>query len=163
MMSRQEFLQDVAFLAEKYGFDAAEADRFLNLADLKLVRKRGPAAKPKPKTEKSVETKPKTKRALTGYLLFSKEMREEAKAELTRDLAEGEKLQPKTVVTKLAALWKALGPEDRALWNTRAKSEAGDETSPKPLTRAIPLADLEVEGAPHAAPASLGSVVSVED
>ena len=37
----------VDILAEKYGFDAEEANRFLDVDALKLERKRGPAGSPK--------------------------------------------------------------------------------------------------------------------
>ena len=57
--------QAVAALAEKYGFDAEEANRFLDIPNLKLVRKRGPSPKKeigdKPAKAKSTADKPKVK------------------------------------------------------------------------------------------------------
>ena len=54
--------QAVAALAEKYGFDAEEANRFLS-SDVKIVRKRGPSPKkdevkkePKAKADKADKT-----------------------------------------------------------------------------------------------------------
>ena len=117
--------QAVAALAEKYGFDAEEAHRFLALDELKLVRKRGPAAsspaeKTKAKPKKAAADKPK--RGKTGYLLYADEVREEVRAELTGDLPEGEKLKPQDVVKAIAARWKGEDEATRADFNARAKT-----------------------------------------
>ena len=117
--------QAVAALAEKYGFDAEEAHRFLALDELKLVRKRGPATsssveKTKAKPKKAAADKPK--RGKTGYLLYADEVREEVRAELTGDLPEGEKLKPQDVVKAIAARWKGEDEATRADFNARAKT-----------------------------------------
>ena len=118
--------QAVAALAAKYHFDAEEAERDLNLGELKLQRKRGPATKKSAaKASKgSDDETPKTKRAITGYLLFSREMRPEVKDAMVADLAEGEKLMSKSVVTELAAQWKALEDSEQLEWKARAAAEA---------------------------------------
>lgn len=123
--------QAVAALAAKYGFDAAEAQRELNLGEMKIQRKRGPVskksvAKPEKKAKKATkEVDPeKPKKRLTGYLLFSKEMRPEVKAALEEELAEGEKLQSKTVVAALAAAWKELSAEEQTEWKEKAAKPA---------------------------------------
>ena len=118
--------QAVAALAAKYHFDAEEAERDLNLGELKLQRKRGPATKKSvTKASKgSDDETPKTKRAITGYLLFSREMREEVKDAMVAQLAEGEKLMSKSVVTELAAQWKALEDSEQLEWKARAAAEA---------------------------------------
>ena len=117
--------QAVAALAAKYDFDAEEAERDLNLGELKLQRKRGPATKKSvAKASKgSDDETPKTKRAITGYLLFSREMRPEVKAAMVADLAEGEKLMSKCVVQELAAQWKALEESEQLEWKARAAAE----------------------------------------
>ena len=121
--------QAVVALAAKYGFDAEEAERELNLGELKLQRKRGPVAKKS--VTKATKTKssdePKSKRKMTGYLLFSKEMREEVKAALEAELEEGEKLKPQATVTELAAQWKALSAEEQDEWKERAAAESDGE------------------------------------
>jgi len=127
--------QAVASLAEKYNFDAEEATRFLELDDIKIARKRGPVAKKaddKPsKSKKATKTKndeDKPKRAPTGYLLFSKDAREEVKSELSAVLGEDEKLKPQDVVSALAAKWKGLEQDERDEWNSKAKTPvASDE------------------------------------
>lgn len=120
--------QAVAALAEKYGFDADEANRFLAVDDLKIVRKRGPAVssptektKTKGKPEKK-STADKPKRGKTGYLLYADEVREEVRAQLTGDLPEGEKLKPQDVVKAIAARWKGEDEATRAEFNARAKT-----------------------------------------
>ena len=122
--------QAVAALAAKYGFDAEEAQRELNLGELKIQRKRGPVAKkPVSKKESKAKTEkdePKPKRKITGYLLFSREMRPGTKAQLEQELQDGEKLKPQATVTALAAAWKELGDEEKAEWNERAAQEAAD-------------------------------------
>ncbi len=128
--------QAVAALAAKYGFDAAEAERDLNLGEMKIQRKRGPVSKKSvTKTEKkpkkaTKEVDPeKPKKRLTGYLLFSKENRAEVKAALEEELAEGEKLQSKTVVGALAAAWKALSEEEQAEWKEKATKPAEESSA----------------------------------
>lgn len=124
--------QAVAALAEKYGFDAEEAERELNLGELKMQRKRGPAPKAKAETKakakKEAGDKPKSKRAATGYLTFAASVRAETKAELEAELEEGEKLQPQAVVTAIAAKWKLLSEEEKAEWNETAKAAVSSDS-----------------------------------
>jgi hypothetical protein len=117
--------QAVAALAEKYGFDAEEANRFLATDDLKIVRKRGPPTSPKatkPTTKKDKEEKPKVKRGKTGYLLYADEVRAEVKSSLTAELGEDEKLKPQEIVKAIAVMWKAVDQEVRDEWNAKAKT-----------------------------------------
>jgi len=115
--------QAVVALAEKYGFDLEEAQRFLDLPSLKLVRKRGPSPKQETADKKSKATgEPKAKRAPTGYLLFAGSQRSVTKETMLAELPEGEKLKPQAVVTELARQWKALDDEEREAWNEQAKA-----------------------------------------
>ena len=120
--------QAVVALAEKYGFDAEEANRFLAESDVKIVRKRGPSpkkdkpAKKEPKAKADKGDKPK--RGKTGYLLYADEIRSEVKEELTAELGEDEKLKPQDVVKAIAARWKAEDQEVRDEWNAKAKTPA---------------------------------------
>ena len=127
--------QAVAALAAKYGFDAAEAERELNLGEMKIQRKRGPISKksvtkaekkPKKATKEADPEKPKKR--LTGYLLFSKEKRAEVKAALEEELDEGEKLQSKTVVGALAAAWKGLHSWEQEEWKVKAAKPAEESS-----------------------------------
>ena len=133
--------QAVAVLAEKYGFDADEASRFLSSSDVKIVRKRGPSPK-KENDAKKVESKSKSKsektdkpkRGKTGYLLYGDEVRDEVKVEMEAALAEDEKLKPQDVVKAIAARWKAEDQSVRDEWNAKAKTPvtSDDEADPKP-------------------------------
>ena len=120
--------QAVAALADKYGFDAEEANRFLDTSSLKVVRKRGPAPKEekatKSKAKSKQETGDKPKRGKTGYLLYGDEVRAEVKASLTAELEEGEKLKPQDTVRAIASRWKEEDQEVRDEWNTKAKTPA---------------------------------------
>ena len=85
------------------------------------------------KKEKSSTKKdgsPKKKRGTTGYLLFAKETRPEAKAFITTE--ENPTPKPTEVVTEIAKRWKALDDEERDSWNDKAKTanetdESGDD------------------------------------
>ena len=120
--------QAVAALADKYGFDAEEANRFLDASSIKIVRKRGPAPKEekptKTKTKTKQETGDKPKRGKTGYLLYADEVRTEVRLTLTAELEEDEKLKPQDVVRAIAARWKDEDQEVRDEWNTKAKTPA---------------------------------------
>ena len=126
-MCQDAMNQAVAALAEKYGFDQEEANRFLASSEVKLVRKRGPSPKKdeaKTKKSKAKESSPeKTKRAKTGYLLYADDVRTEVRASLMDDLSEGEKLKPQDVVKAIAARWKSESEETREAWNRTAKGE----------------------------------------
>ena len=129
--------QAVSVLAEKYGFDADEANRFLADSDVKIVRKRGPSPKKDKETGKSKsKAKPdadKPKRGKTGYLLYADEVRAEVKAELESELEDGEKLKPQDVVKGIAARWKAEDQEVRNEWNAKAKTPStSDDEAEKP-------------------------------
>ena len=128
--------QAVVALADKYGFDAEEANRFLDASNIKLVRKRGPQGSPtkaeakptkgkaKAKKETTGDDKPKPKRGKTGYLLYADEVRQEVKEELQAALEDDEKLKPQDVVKAIAARWKAEAEDVREEWNAKAKTPA---------------------------------------
>ena len=121
----------VQALAEKYGFDQDEAQRFLAEGGIKVVKMRGPTPKIKAtkatKATKKADGEPKAKRSPTGYLMFSAEQRQEVQCEMTAELDEGVKLAPQAVVKELAARWKALEVEERAEWNQLAAAEAVEQ------------------------------------
>lgn len=127
--------QAVAALADKYGFDADEASRFLSTSEVKIVRKRGPSPKKDGETKKETKCKSdKPKRGKTGYLLYADEVRAEVKAELEQELGEDEKLKPQEVVKAIAARWKGEDQDVRDEWNAKAKTPAtsDDDSEAKP-------------------------------
>jgi len=81
----------------------------------------------KQKSSTNKDGSPKKKRGTTGYLMFAKETRPEAKDFITTD--ETPKPKPTEVVTEIAKRWKALDDEERASWNEKAKvaNEASDD------------------------------------
>ena len=112
----------VQALSEKYGFDEAEAQGFLEEAGVKIVKMRGPVPKAKKimRSKGDGESKPKTKRGPTGYLMFSADQRAVVKEELASELVGEAKLAPQLVVKELAVRWKALEEEERDDWNSQA-------------------------------------------
>ena len=128
--------QAIKALSEKYSFDADEARRELKLGKIQVKA----AAASKGSSKKDSAEKPKSKRGKTGYLLYTGELRAEVKAEMEAELADGEKLKPQDVVTKLAARWKELSDEEKAEWNQKAKdanseSETSDTESAPPAEK----------------------------
>ena len=127
--------QTVTALAEKYGFDVDEANRFLDTSALKIVRKRGPSPKttpePSPKGKAKVKSDDKPKRSKTGYLLYADEVRAEVKETLISELEEDEKLKPQDVVKAIAAKWKAVDQSVRDEWNAKAKTPVTSDDESK--------------------------------
>ena len=135
--------QAVAALADKYGFDVDDANRFLDTSALKLVRKRGPSPKtspePSPRGKAKAKSEDKPKRGKTGYLLYADEVRAEVKASLTAELEEGEKLKPQDTVRAIAARWKEEDQEVRDEWNTKSKTPAtSDDEAVEAVAEQVP-------------------------
>ena len=134
-MCGEAMSQAVVALAEKYGFDAEEAHRFLGSSEVKLVRKRGPSPKTvvaettkgKAKKTKATPDTNKPKRSKTGYLLYADEVRAETRDELEAELEDGDKLKPQDVVKAIAAKWKAEDQAVRDEWNLRSKTPPSPE------------------------------------
>jgi len=96
----------VTKLSEKYGFDEKEALEFLQIDGLK-----------EKKDKKEVD--PNKPKKTSGYLLYSADVRQQVKTKLIEDGGEG---KPKDVVQGIAAKWKALTDEEKAVWNDKAKA-----------------------------------------
>ena len=103
----------VAKLSEKYGFDEKDALEFLEIDGLKEKKE----DKKEKKQKKEVD--PNKPKKTSGYLLYSSDVREQVKAKLIEDGGEG---KPKDVVQAIAAKWKALTDEEKAVWNDKAKA-----------------------------------------
>lgn len=116
----------VQALAAKYGFDPSEAIAFLGQDAPKLVQKTGSGGK-KSKKSKKADSKPKTKRPPTGYLVYSAACRDEVKSDLSVELGPDEKLKPQAVVKELAARWAKLDHSERLIWNERAALAVTEE------------------------------------
>ena len=77
-------------------------------------------AKKSSKNADSDDEKPKTKR-ISGYIIFSKAMREEAKAALAEN--SDEKVKNSDIMTELGKMWKTLDDEEKEAWNEKAKAD----------------------------------------
>jgi hypothetical protein len=70
------------------------------------------------------EKKEKKEKKTSGYLIYSNSVRAEVKEQLIADGGEG---KPKEVVQAIAAKWKELGDEEKAVWNEKAKTPPASE------------------------------------
>jgi hypothetical protein len=120
--------QAVRALSAKYEFDLKEAIAHLNLDKIE-IKAGGKSSSGK----KATADKPKTKRGTTGYLMFTSHSRSEVTAEMTKALADGEKLKPSQVVTELGARWKALSDEEKSEWNDKATSKNAENSDQESL------------------------------
>jgi len=99
--------------------EALEKDIALrfNVGDANVVKAKKEA---KPKKEKKAkpgpDDKPKDKR-VTGYILFSNDVRDDVKTQLS---GADEKPKNTDVMTEIARQWKALDTKDRDDWNAKA-------------------------------------------
>ena len=80
------------------------------------------------KTKKSKKEKkpvdPNKPKKTSGYLLYSGSVRAEVKQELIDNGGEG---KPKEVIQAIAAKWKQLTDEEKAVWNNKAKTPPASE------------------------------------
>jgi len=85
--------------------------------------KKGGKKEKQEKKEKK-EVVPNKPKKTSGYLIYSKSVRAEVKEQLIADGGEG---KPKEVVQAIAAKWKELTDEEKAVWNEKAKTPAASE------------------------------------
>ena len=86
-----------------------------------------PSKKEKEKKEKK-DDKPKKKR-VSGYILFQKAMRDEAKQSLEADAEEDEpKIKQSAILSELGKMWKALSDEEREEWNEKAAEQKASDS-----------------------------------
>ena len=122
--------QAVRVLSAKYEFDLKEAIAALDLDKIE-IKAGGKASSGK----KATTDKPKAKRGTTGYLMFTSHSRSEVTAEMSKALADGEKLKPSQVVTELGARWRALPAHARQEWNDKAKSKNAESSDQESLAQ----------------------------
>ena len=90
----------------------------LEVADDKKAKKE----KKEKKEKKPVD--PNKPKKTSGYLIYSNSVRAEVKEQLIAGGGEG---KPKEVVQAIAAKWKELGDEGKAVWNEKAKTPPASE------------------------------------
>ena len=130
-MKSQAVSQAVTVLAEKYGFSKEDALRELKVSTVESKTEKAVKKETKKKGEKA-EKGEKGKRALSGYQVFMKHMRPEVSKEMDNNLADGEKLKPKEVLTELGARWKALTDSEKDEWKAKAtelKESSGSDSN----------------------------------
>ena len=123
-MKSQAITQAVEVLAEKYSFSLEDA-----LRELKVSKVEAKAEKAVKKDKKDTKKGEKTKRALSGYQVYMKQMRSEVSKEMEKNLEDGKKLSPKDVMTELGNRWKALTDAERDEWKTKATQLKDKESS----------------------------------
>ena len=151
-MCAEAVIQGIKLLAKEFNFDAEDAQRFLNLdelkithlsindekpdqelkkaeKDLKKAEKAEKALKKAEKAKKKEANKDKPKRALTGYLLYLSDQRPVMKEMMEADLEEGKKLMSKDITVMLGKLWTGLSDDEKAEWNATAKANASEASS----------------------------------
>ena len=84
--------------------------------------KKAKKEKKEKKAKKPVD--PNKPKKTSGYLIYSNSVRAEVKEQLIADGGEG---KPKEVVQAIAAKWKELGHEEKAVWNEKAKTPPASE------------------------------------
>jgi upstream-binding transcription factor len=109
----------VAKLSEKYGFEQKEALAFLEIDTVNVKKEDKKEKKEKKENKEKKEVDPNKPKKTSGYLLYSADVREAVKSKLIEDGGEG---KPKEVVQAIAAKWKDLTDEEKAVWNDKAKS-----------------------------------------
>ena len=91
-----------------------------------VVEKKGGEKEKKEKKDKKEKkvVDPNKPKKTSGYLIYSNFVRAEVKEQLIADGNEG---KPKEVVQAIAAKWKELGDEEKAVWNEKAKTPPASE------------------------------------
>ena len=77
------------------------------------------AKKEKKEKKEKKPVDPNKPKKTSGYLIYSNSVRAEVKEQLIAGGGEG---KPKEVVQAIAAKWKELGDEGKAVWNEKAKT-----------------------------------------
>ena len=85
---------------------------------------KGAAEEPKKTKKEKKPVDPNKPKKTSGYLIYSNSVRAEVKEKLIADGGEG---KPKEVVQAIAAKWKELGDEGKAVWNEKAKTPPASE------------------------------------
>ena len=80
--------------------------------------------KPKKEKKEKKPVDPNKPKKTSGYLIYSNSVRAEVKDQLIAGGGEG---KPKEVVQAIAAKWKELGDDGKAVWNEKAKTPPASE------------------------------------
>ena len=112
-----EWLNNAAVVLKQVNKNEDDAELQEEEIDLDEVK---PKKKKEKKEKKEKDDKPKKKR-ISGYILFQKAMRDEAKQSLEEDADEDEpKIKQSQVMSQLGKMWKALEDDEKQEWNNQA-------------------------------------------
>ena len=73
-------------------------------------------------TKKKSDNTDKPKKSVSGYILFSKESREDAKTKLVKENGDQYVIKNSDVMVMLGKMWKELDEDTQKSWNTKAKT-----------------------------------------
>ena len=118
-MTIEQLLEMVETLAKRVD----ELEKLNGVVAQPLEEKKGGKKEKKEKKEKKPVDPNKPKKT-SGYLIYSNSVRAEVKEQLIAGGGEG---KPKEVVQAIAAKWKELGDEEKAVWNEKAKTPPASE------------------------------------
>ena len=120
-ITNAQLAQRVEVLEKQLALLLANRSKVSNqVVDEKPVVKKTKGTKSPKKESSSDDDKPKKKRT-SGYIIFSKAMRDDAVAKLSAD---GATYKNQDVMTELGAMWKALSDDEKDEW--RSKVVASD-------------------------------------
>ena len=120
-ITNAQLAQRVEVLEKQLALLLANHSKVSNpVVDEKPVVKKTKGAKSPKKDTSSDDDKPKKKRT-SGYIIFSKAMRDDAVAKLSAD---GATYKNQDVMTELGAMWNALSDDEKDEW--RSKVVASD-------------------------------------
>ena len=92
-----------------------------NNIDFDLATTTKKAKTTKKKTDKTDKTD-KPKKSVSGYILFSKESRDDAKTKLVQENGDQYVLKNSDVMVMLGKMWKELDEDTQKSWNNKAKT-----------------------------------------
>ena len=115
-ITNAQLAQRVEVLEKQLALLLANHSKVSNqVVDEKSVVKKTKATKAPKKESSSDDDKPKKKRT-SGYIIFSKAMRDDAVAKLSAD---GATYKNQDVMTELGAMWQALSDDEKDEWKSK--------------------------------------------
>jgi hypothetical protein len=111
-------IEQLTKMVEALNNRVSELEKLNGVVAQPVEEKKGGKKEKKEKKEKKPVDPNKPKKT-SGYLIYSNSVRAEVKEQLIADGGEG---KPKDVVQAIAAKWKELGDEEKAVWNEKAKT-----------------------------------------
>lgn len=121
-MQIEQLCKKVYELEKKIELIQKEKSQIEPLTDIVKPKSKN-ASKEKPVKEKPVKEKvkkEKQEKPISGYLLFSKEMRETIKADLIKEKGDEIKCKPTLILSEIGKKWNELSVEERDTWKDKA-------------------------------------------